>query len=330
MRMTRRHIRSGTIAYPDQGPAPMSLAPEVRTRIETLLHDNRVVLFMKGNPGAPRCGFSAAASGLLNELLPDYATVDVLEDAEIREGIKAYGNWPTIPQLYVGGELVGGSDIIQSMYTSGELQQLFGLPKPDRTPPPITITDKAAAEIRNAMADAEAGLALHLAIDARFQAQFHLAEAELGSIRSEANGIAIYMDLATAQRARNVRIDWADTVQGSGLTIDNPNAPAGVKALSVQDLKTRLDSGDITLIDVRPPDERALAALTAPFRTLDDGIEALARLPKDTQLAFLCHTGSRSASAAEHFRGLGFAKVYNVAGGIDAWSREVDPGVPRY
>jgi monothiol glutaredoxin len=308
----------------------MSLAPEVRTRIETLLQDNRVVLFMKGNPGAPRCGFSAAASGLLNELLPDYATVDVLEDPEIREGIKAYGNWPTIPQLYVGGELVGGSDIIQSMYTSGELQELFGLPKPDRTPPPITITDKAAAEIRNAMADAEAGLVLHLAIDARYQAQFHLAEAELGAIRSEANGIAIYMDPATAQRARNVRIDWADTVQGSGLTIDNPNAPAGVKALSVQELKARLDAGDITLIDVRPPDERAQAALTSPFRTLDDGIDALASLPKDTQLAFLCHTGSRSARAADHFRGLGFAKVYNVDGGIDAWSREIDSGVPRY
>jgi len=308
----------------------MSLAPEVRTRIETLLQDNRVVLFMKGNPGAPRCGFSAAASGLLNELLPDYATVDVLEDPEIREGIKAYGNWPTIPQLYVGGELVGGSDIIQSMYTSGELQELFGLPKPDRTPPPITITDKAAAEIRNAMADAEAGLVLHLAIDARYQAQFHLAEAELGAIRSEANGIAIYMDPASAQRARNVRIDWADTVQGSGLTIDNPNAPAGVKALSVQELKARLDAGDITLIDVRPPDERARAALTSPFRTLDDGIDALASLPKDTQLAFLCHTGSRSARAADHFRGLGFAKVYNVDGGIDAWSREIDSGVPRY
>jgi monothiol glutaredoxin len=308
----------------------MTVAPEVRTRIEALLQSNRVVLFMKGNPGAPRCGFSAAASGLLNELLPDYATVDVLEDPEIREGIKAYGNWPTIPQLYVGGELVGGSDIIQSMYTSGELQELFGLPKPDRTPPPITITDKAAAEIRNAMADAEAGLALHLAIDARYQAQFHLAEAELGAIRSEASGIAIYMDLATAQRARNVRIDWADTVQGSGLTIDNPNAPAGVKALSVRELKARLDASDITLIDVRPGDERARAALAMPFRTLDDGIDALTRLPKDTQLAFLCHTGNRSAQAAEHFRGLGFAKVYNVAGGTDAWSREIDPGVPRY
>jgi len=308
----------------------MNTAIDTRSRIETLLRQNPVVLFMKGSPSAPRCGFSAAASGILNELLPDYATVDVLEDPEIREGIKAYGNWPTIPQLYVGGELVGGSDIIQSMYTSGELQELFGLPKPDRTPPQITISDKAAVEIRNALSDAEAGLALHLSIDARYQAQFHLAEAEAASIRSEANGIAIYMDPGTAQRARGVSIDWADTVQGSGLTIDNPNAPAGVKALSVQDLKARLDAGDVTLVDVRPPDERARAALTAPFRTLDDGIDALASLPKDTQLAFLCHSGNRSAHAAEHFRGLGFAKVYNVVGGIEAWSREIDPGVPRY
>jgi len=308
----------------------MNTAVDTRSRIENLLRQNPVVLFMKGSPSAPRCGFSAAASGILNELLPDYYTVDVLEDAEMREGIKAYGNWPTIPQLYVGGELVGGSDIIQSMYTSGELQELFGLPKPDRTPPQITISDKAAAEIRNALTDAEAGLALHLSIDARYQAQFHLAEAEAASIRSESNGIAIYMDPGTAQRARGVRIDWADTVQGSGLVIDNPNAPAGVKALSVRELKARLDAGDVTLIDVRPPDERAVASLAAPFRTLDDGIDVLTRLPKDTQLAFLCHTGSRSASAAEHFRGLGFAKVYNVTGGIDAWSREIDPGVPRY
>ena len=308
----------------------MTLTDQTRARIDTLLKSNPVVLFMKGNPRAPQCGFSAAASGVLNELLPDYATVDVLQDPEIRDGIKAYGNWPTIPQLYVGGELVGGSDIIQSMYSSGELQALFGLPKPDRTPPQVTISDKAAAEIRSALADAEAGLVLHLAIDARFQAQFHLAEADDNAIRSEANGIVLCMDLATAQRARGIRIDWADTVQGSGLVIDNPNAPAAVKPLSVRDLKARLGAGDITLIDVRPADERARAALAAPFRTLDEGIEPLASLPKDTPLAFLCHTGSRSASAAEHFRALGFAQIYNVAGGIDAWSREIDPGVPRY
>ena len=308
----------------------MTLSDQTRARIDTLLQNNPVVLFMKGNPRAPQCGFSAAASGLLNELLPEYATVDVLQDAEIREGIKAYGNWPTIPQLYVGGELVGGSDIIQSMYSSGELQALFGLPKPDRTPPQVAISDKAATEIRNALADAEAGLVLHLAIDARYQAQFHLAEADDNAIEVEANGIVLCMDLATAQRARGIRIDWADTVQGSGLVIDNPNAPAAVKAMSVQELKAALEDGSITLIDVRPPDERAKAALMGPVRTLDNGVDALSALPKEKPLAFLCHTGSRSARAAEHFRALGFSKVYNVTGGIEAWSREIDPGVPRY
>ena len=308
----------------------MNLAPETRSRIESLLQNNPVVLFMKGSPGAPRCGFSAAASSILSEMLPNYASVDVLEDPEIRDGIKAYGNWPTIPQLYVKGELVGGSDIIQSMYNSGELQALFGLPKPDRTPPQVTISDKAAAAIRDALQGAGDDAALHLAIDARWQAQFHLDEANDGAIRSTANGITIYMDLATAQRARGIRIDWVDTVQGSGLSIDNPNAPAPVKALSPQELKARLDRGDIALVDVRPPDERALAALALPFHTLDDGVEPLLALPKDTALAFLCHTGARSARVAAQFRDRGFAQAYNVAGGIDAWSRETDPAVPRY
>ena len=308
----------------------MSLDTATRTRIETLLQQNPVVLFMKGSPQSPRCGFSAAASGVLNELLPSYASVDVLEDAEIREGIKAYGNWPTIPQLYVKGELVGGADIVQSMYNSGELQELFGLPKPDRTPPQITITDKAAAAIRNALVDAEPGLALHLTIDARFQPQFQLAEPGDSEIRVESNGIDILMDLATAQRARGIRIDWAETMQGAGLAIDNPNAPAAVKEMSVQELRDRLAKGDITVIDVRPPDERALAQLQQPFRTLDEGLAALADLPKDTPLAFLCHTGARSARAAEQFRAHGYAKVYNVTGGIAAWSREVDSSVPQY
>jgi monothiol glutaredoxin len=303
----------------------------VHARIETLLAQNPVVLFMKGTRFAPRCGFSAAAAGVLNELLPDYLTIDVLEDAELREGIKAYGNWPTIPQLYVKGELVGGADIVQSMYTSGELQGLFGLPKPDRTPPQITISDAAADAIRNALAETEAGVLLTLSIDARFQAQFHLAEADDSLIRADVGGIAIQMDLGTAQRARGIRIDWVETPQGAGLSIDNPNAPAGVKSLSARELKARLDKGEaITIVDVRPPEERAQAALAQPFQTLDDGADALATLPKDTALAFLCHGGGRSARAAEHFRGLGFRTLYNIEGGIDAWSRDVDPAVPRY
>jgi monothiol glutaredoxin len=306
------------------------MSADVRTRIENLLQQHPVVLFMKGTRHAPRCGFSAAAAGALNELLPDYLSVDVLEDADIRDGIKAYGNWPTIPQLYVKGELIGGADIVQSMYTNGQLQELFGLPKPDRTPPQIVISDAAARAIREALAEAEPGLALHLSIDAHYQAQFHLAEADDHAIRSEASGIAICMDFATTQRARGIRIDWVETAQGAGLAIDNPNAPAAVKSLSVRELKVRLDAGDITLIDVRPPEERARAVLSQPHQTLDAGIDALAALPKDTPLAFLCHSGGRSANAAEHFRSLGFRKVYNVDGGIDAWSREIDPEVPRY
>ena len=308
----------------------MSLAPTTRTRIETLLQQNPVVLFMKGSPQAPQCGFSAAASGMLTELLPDYATVNVLEDAEIREGIKQYGNWPTIPQLYVKGELIGGSDIIQSMYNSGELQEMFGLPKPDRTPPQITITDQAAAAIRSALVDAEPGLALHLTIDARFQPQFHLAEPGDDEIRAESNGIDILMDAGTAQRARGIRIDWAETMQGAGLAIDNPNAPAAVKEMSVQELKARLDAHDITVVDVRPPDEREQARIAQPFRTLDDGIGALADLAKDAPIAFLCRTGARSARAAEQFRAHGYTKVYNVTGGINAWAGEVDTSLTAY
>lgn len=309
----------------------MSLNPTTRTRIEALLQQNPVVLFMKGNPQAPQCGFSAAASGMLNELLPAYHTVNVLEDAEIREGIKQYGNWPTIPQLYVNGELVGGSDIVQSMYNSGELQALFGLPKPDRTPPQITITDQAAAAIRSALVDAEPGLALHLSIDARFQPHFQLGEPADGEIRAESNGIDILMDVATAQRARGIRIDWAETMQGGGLAIDNPNAPAAVKEISVKELKARLDAGDaITIVDVRPAAERGQAQLKQPFRTLDDGMDALTDLPKDSALAFICRTGGRSANAAEQFRAHGYTKVYNVAGGINAWANEIDTSLTPY
>ncbi len=308
----------------------MTIADTTRSRIESLLRDHPVVLFMKGTRVAPQCGFSAAAVGALDDLLPEYHTVNVLEDPELREGIKAFGNWPTIPQLYFKSELVGGADIVRSMYTSGELHSLFGLPAPDRTPPDIAISDKAAAAIREALAEADPELGIQLAIDARFNPQFQLAPKDERAIVANANGVAVYMDGATARRARGIRIDWVETPRGAGLSIDNPNAPAPVKALSASELKKRLDAGTITLVDVRPSDERAHAALNYPFRTFDDGADALNVLPKDTELAFLCHSGARSERAAEHFRQLGFTRVHNVAGGIDAWSRDVDPAVPRY
>jgi monothiol glutaredoxin len=309
----------------------MSLDPALRQRIDSLLAAHPVVLFMKGSPAAPRCGFSSRAVGILDALLPQYHSIDVLEDPEIREGIKAYGNWPTIPQLYVGGELVGGSDIIESMLNNGELHTLFGLPTPDRTPPVLHISEAAAEAIRRAMLDVEPGIGLHLTVDPRFNAQFQLKPIEGHEVIAEAGGLVVHMDLATAPRANGIEIDWVEDARGAGLAVRNPNAPAAVKPMAVTELRDRLAAGEVTVIDVRPPQARATAPFPLPHEVLDEAShDRLAALPKSRPLAFLCHTGNSSRRAAEHFRGLGFTDVSNVEGGIDAWSQQIDPDVPRY
>ena len=99
---------------------------DVKSRIDELVKANEVVLFMKGTALFPQCGFSSRAVAILDHLGVPFETVDVLQDAEIRQGIKEYSEWPTIPQLYVKGEFVGGSDIMMEMFESGELKQLVG------------------------------------------------------------------------------------------------------------------------------------------------------------------------------------------------------------
>jgi monothiol glutaredoxin len=100
---------------------------DVQKRIGDLVHGNRVVLFMKGTAQFPMCGFSGRAVQILKACgVVDLKTVNVLEDEEVRQGIKDYANWPTIPQLYVNGEFIGGSDIMMEMYQAGELQQVLG------------------------------------------------------------------------------------------------------------------------------------------------------------------------------------------------------------
>ena len=99
------------------------MTPELKERIDTLVKDNKILVFMKGNKLMPQCGFSNNVVQILNTLGVPYQTVDVLEDYEIRQGIKEYSNWPTIPQVYIDGEFIGGSDIMIELYQKGELQQ---------------------------------------------------------------------------------------------------------------------------------------------------------------------------------------------------------------
>ncbi|ALN63438.1 glutaredoxin family protein [Lysobacter antibioticus] len=308
----------------------MSLDPALRSRIETLLQSNRVVLFMKGGPTAPQCGFSAKASGALNALLPQgYAHVDVLADAEIREGIKQYGEWPTIPQLYIDAQLVGGSDIVEQMAASGELHELLGLPVPDRSPPKLTITPAAAKMLRDAVANAGDNYAVQLEVDARHNVRLQLAPVDANAIAVEAEGVRVQTDWINARRADGVSIDWADDERGRGLVITNPNAPPAVQPIAPEQALARAGEGSLRVVDVRPADERAIARVGIAFDTFDAGTDALEGLPKDTPLAFLCHHGGRSAQAAEHFRQLGFREVYNIEGGIDAWAN-LDASIPKY
>ena len=99
---------------------------DASNRIDEIVKNNEVVLFMKGTPLFPQCGFSSRAVTILEHLGTPFESVDVLQDPEVRQGIKEYSDWPTIPQLYVKGEFVGGSDIMLEMFQSGELQQLVG------------------------------------------------------------------------------------------------------------------------------------------------------------------------------------------------------------
>lgn len=98
---------------------------DAQNKISDLLKNNEIVLFMKGTPLFPQCGFSSRAVAILDRLGASYESVDVLQNPEVRQGIKEFSNWPTIPQLYVKGEFVGGSDIMMEMFESGELQQLL-------------------------------------------------------------------------------------------------------------------------------------------------------------------------------------------------------------
>ena len=102
-----------------------NITEDARGRIDSAVNGSDVVLFMKGTPLFPQCGFSSRAIAILEHLGVDFATVDVLQDQGIRQGIKEYSDWPTIPQLYVKGEFVGGSDIMMEMYEAGELGELL-------------------------------------------------------------------------------------------------------------------------------------------------------------------------------------------------------------
>ncbi len=304
--------------------------PEVRDAIEGLLRDHRVVLFMKGNRAQPQCGFSAKTVAALDMVLPDYVAIDVLQDPDIREGIKVYGNWPTVPQLYVDGELIGGSDIVTEMFDSGELGTVLGLAEPTGQLPRIDIEPAAADIMANAL-KGRPGDAIHLKINAGFEHSMSLGPARPGSLEVASGPVTLQVDRWSAARADGLRIRVRESLQGQGFSFDNPNAPPPVQQMSVRELSAALDRGDrLWLFDVRGDDERAIASLAAAKPWDEAAIKLLDSLPADAPIVFHCHRGGRSQAVAERYRRKGYTNVHNLAGGIDAWSREIDRAIPTY
>jgi monothiol glutaredoxin len=118
---------------------------EIRKFLEQAIAENEVMLFMKGTPDQPRCGFSMRTSAALNSLEVRYAAMDILPDPRIREELSAISDWPTIPQLFVNGKLVGGCDIVMEMYETGELAELLGVEQPEEEPEPPSVQEPVQA-----------------------------------------------------------------------------------------------------------------------------------------------------------------------------------------
>jgi monothiol glutaredoxin len=303
--------------------------PQVKAQIQKAIDDNEVLLFMKGTRQAPACGFSARTIEVLESLTTTFATVDVLSHPEVREGIKEFSSWPTIHQLYVRGKFVGGADIIAEMYESGQLHEALGVATSAARPPSITLTDDARTAFEGFLAGSDEIVLLEISRD--FQHALSIGPRPGVAVICTVSGIEIALDRLSATRAEGLQIDYVTTAEGAAFKLNNPNEPARVKALSVAALKKKMDEGQkLRLIDVRRPDEWEKARIPGAELLDSDLSEELQELPLDTMLVFQCHHGHRSQRAAGQFVEQGYREVYNLTGGIDAWSQEIAPEIPRY
>lgn len=307
-----------------------SLRMSIESRISALLAEHEIVIFMKGTRQSPNCGFSATLVEILDEYVDVFHDVDVLADPELRDGIKAFANWPTIPQLFVRGEFVGGSDIVKELAESGELAGVLGRKQKSLEAPDVRLSPRAAAALRGFMEEPGDPI-VRVKVSAGFQYALDFDTVRKGDIQIAGEGYTLLVDRPSAKRLDGTVIDFIERPDGGGFKIDNPNEPPKVGAMSVGDLAARIrDNAPFTLFDVRTDEERRIASLPQAIALDDAGRELLEALDRDALVVLACHHGTRSRAAAEHVLRMGFRNVWNLEGGIDAWSREVDTTVPRY
>ena len=309
------------------------MTPEFVSRIEKVLDENEIVLFMKGTKDTPQCGFSNRVVGILKELEVEFHTVNVLADPEVRSSMKDYSQWPTFPQLYIKSEFIGGCDIVTQMHQNGELAQELGVVLEEVPPPEIHLTEEAKEAFSQAVVDAlvnssSSDIHVFFDISEQFQYDIYLDQPREGNILVSFDELHFSFSRGSAKRAHGLKIGF---VAEQGFSLENPNEPATVKPMSVEELHSLLQSDEtVYLFDVRTPEEREIAKIE-DARPLDkNGLETIAELPKDTRIVFHCHHGMRSMAAAQRFLADGYTNLYNLNGGIHAWSVNIDTNVPTY
>lgn len=299
---------------------------ELKNHIDSLIENNHVVLFMKGTKDRPQCGFSKQVVEALRNLT-DFVSVDVLSDPDLRDGIKVYSNWPTIPQLYINKEFIGGCDIVLDMYRSHELHKLLNLQRAHQKPA-INISHAAIAALKNAKLDCHDGEDIRISVGIDFEHGLSFDRKNDGDFSLQFGELELLIDPYSALRAENLSIDYVTDNLDAGFLFNNPNEPPAVKELSVEELKAWHEQGKhALLIDVRPQFEWDMAHISfaKPVSEITENT-----LDKNQPIVFHCHHGGRSKRVAESFRLKGFTNLYNLTGGIDAWSKRIDPSVPVY
>ena len=223
---------------------------------------------------------------------------------------------------------MGGSDIVAALLESGELAEKLGdLPKPKG--PTVTLSDAARAEL--AAAIESSAECIRLDVSPSFEHDLCVGVPDPRDLIVDLGGLRVSVAPSSVRRADGIEIDFITTPEGPAFKITNPNEPVRVKRMTPAELRARLDRGDdLIILDVRTPAEHAIARIEGA-RLLDAALrEEIEDLPRQRVIVCQCHTGVRSRGAAEGLIEMGFREVYNLEGGIEAWSRDVDPEVPRY
>ena len=230
------------------------------------------------------------------------------------------------------GKAAEASFVTQSTLSAGlkELETVLGVTARPVTPPKIRVSARAAEVFREATADAGPDDVIRLTISPRFEHDLGVEPPRPGDVAVLVDGLRFTLDRMSAARADGLSFDFVEQGGQAGFKIENPNAPPSVQQIDAAELHARLAAGPVHLYDVRTPQEREIARIEGSTLLDMPARDQILALERDTPLVFHCHHGVRSQQAAEYFLAQGFTRVANLRGGIDAWSSEVDPEVPRY